>query len=47
MAIRGYNKDDIPDEILGLAFYIRDKFNAFKIGYLEEDRDEVIEGLQE
>ena len=36
----GYdNEDDIPDEILDLAIYIRDKFNACEIGYLPNSRD--------
>ena len=40
--ICGYdNGYDIPDEILDLAFYIRDKFNTRKIGYLKESRDEI------
>ena len=42
VAICGYD-----NEIVDLAFYIREKFNACNIGCLEESRDEVVAKLQE
>ena len=48
VAICGHdNKYDIPKEIVDLAFYMWEKFNACNIGCLEESRDEVVEKLQE
>ena len=43
VVICGYdNENDIPYEIANLACHIQYKFNACKIGYLKESRDEVI-----
>ena len=48
MAICGYdNENDIPYEIENLSCHIKYEFNACKIFYLKESRDEVIKGLEE
>ena len=48
MAIGGYdNEYEIPDEILNLALYIREKFNERETGYLVKCGDKVVKKLQE